>query len=169
MTKEFVNIRIFSFHSAAKARIFALFPFVVLRCFLSDNLATAMPHIILEHSPNIVEKVEYRELFHKLHEVMTSFGVFTLDDIKSRVRANAEYYIADGDERHAFVHLELGILSGRSLDLREELGEKMMSVLQTHFRDSLHERHCIISLEIRELDRETYRKIVSAHASSAGM
>lgn len=128
-----------------------------------------MPHIILEHSTNIVEKTDFTSLFKKLHDTMMTFGVFTLDDLKSRAYASDNYFIADGKEHHAFVHVEVGILSGRSLEMREKLSEQMIGVLQDAFRDSLHERHCIVSLEVRELDRSTYRKVVTAHASSSGM
>jgi 5-carboxymethyl-2-hydroxymuconate isomerase len=128
-----------------------------------------MPHIILEHSANIVEKSDFKGVLKRLHDTMMEFGVFSLNDIKSRVYAVNNFYIADGSPNHAFVHLEVGILSGRNLEMREKLSEKMIGILKEEFQDSLHERHCIVSLELRELDRETYRKVISAHASTSGM
>lgn len=128
-----------------------------------------MPHIILEHSSNIVEKSDFKNVFKKLHDVMMEFGVFTLNDIKSRVYSADNFFIADGAPHHAFVHCEVGILSGRNQEMREKLSEKLIGVLKDEFQDSLHERHCIVSLEVRELDRDTYRKVISAHASTSGM
>lgn len=128
-----------------------------------------MPHIILEHSANIVEKTDFTSLFRQIHEKMMEFGVFNQDDLKSRAYACDNYFIADGKPHHAFVHLEVGILSGRTLEMRDKLSAEITEILKNTFQDSLHERHCIVSLELRELDRETYRKVISAHASTSGM
>lgn len=163
-TKIWVERRIFCF-SLYKKRVtyggnYDHFPPFFWEC---------MPHIILEHSANIVEKPDFTSLFTKLHDTMMTFGVFTLEDLKSRAYASDNYFIADGKAHHAFVHVEVGILSGRSLEMRESISEQLIGILQDFFRDSLHERHCIVSLEVRELDRATYRKVVNAHASSSGM
>ena len=80
-----------------------------------------MPHIILEHSANIVEKNDFTALFSQIHEKMMEFGVFNRDDIKSRAYECTNFFIADGKPHHAFVHLEVGILSGRSLEMRDKL------------------------------------------------
>ncbi|MCS6808419.1 MAG: 5-carboxymethyl-2-hydroxymuconate Delta-isomerase [Bacteroidota bacterium] len=128
-----------------------------------------MPHIILEYSTNIVEKPDFASLFRSIHDAMMKFGVFHRDDLKSRAYACDTYFIADGKPHHAFVHAEIGILSGRSAEMRDELSNDIIDILRTAFQDSLHERHCIVSVEIRELDRETYRKVTSAHISTSGM
>ncbi len=128
-----------------------------------------MPHIILEHSTNIVEKPDFATLFSRMHSVLMDAGVFKLDDIKSRVHPCETYYLADGNANNAFVHVEFGVFSGRSLEIQNQVGERFMAILAETFNDSLHERNCVVSLEIREMNRETYRKVSGAHASSSGI
>jgi 5-carboxymethyl-2-hydroxymuconate isomerase len=128
-----------------------------------------MPHIVLEHSTNIVETSNFSTLFATMHKTLMDFGVFKLQDIKSRVYACDTYYIADGKPDNAFIHVEVRILSGRNQEMRQQITDRFMNLLQDHFSDSMHERRCVLSVEVREMDRETYRKVISAHASSSGM
>jgi 5-carboxymethyl-2-hydroxymuconate isomerase len=128
-----------------------------------------MPHIILEHSPNIVENVDFKHLFSRMHTALTDMGIFKLEDFKSRVSVAEHHYIADGNENNAYVHVELAVLSGRGLDAQNEAGARVMGILRETFADSLYERTCVLSVEVREMNRDTYRKITHSHSSSSGM
>jgi 5-carboxymethyl-2-hydroxymuconate isomerase len=128
-----------------------------------------MPHIILEHSPNIVENVDFKHLFSRMHGALTDMGIFNIEDFKSRVRRTEHDYVADGHESNAYVHVELSILSGRSLDVQNEAGSRVMGILRETFADSLYERKCVLSVEVREMNRDTYRKVTHSHSSSSGM
>jgi 5-carboxymethyl-2-hydroxymuconate isomerase len=141
----------------------------IVNSALSLFICIAMPHIILEHSTNIVEKPDFSALLSTMHKTLMDFGVFKLQDIKSRVYACDTYYIADGKADNAFVHVEVRILSGRNQEMRQQIADRFMTLLQDNFSDSMHERRCVLSVEVREMDRETYRKVISAHVSSSGM
>jgi 5-carboxymethyl-2-hydroxymuconate isomerase len=104
-----------------------------------------------------------------MHEALAALGYFKMEDFKSRVLPSEHIYVADGHANNAFVHVELRILSGRDVHVRNEAGEKVMVILREAFADSLHERSCILSVEVREMERETYRKVTGAHISSSGM
>lgn len=117
-----------------------------------------MPHLILEHSANIVEKPDFEQLFSRMHWVLNELGAFKLSDIKSRVYPCPTYYIADGDTNHAFVHLRLEILEGRSADIKHQAGERLLALLRETFPSSMKERSCQFSVEIRDMAKDAYFK-----------
>jgi 5-carboxymethyl-2-hydroxymuconate isomerase len=90
-------------------------------------------------------------------------GPFKLKDIKSRAVCRENFYVADGNESNGFIHLTLSILTGRELNLKQTLGEEKLSFLKQEFARSYEEMSCSISVEIKELDRDTYSKATSGN------
>ena len=122
-----------------------------------------MPHVVLEYSGNVLEKVEFNDFFKKLHSLIIENGPFKLKNIKSRAVRRQNFYVANGNESNAFIHLTLSILTGRELKLKQTLGEKILSFLKQEFARSYEEMSCSISVEIKELDRDTYSKATSGN------
>jgi 5-carboxymethyl-2-hydroxymuconate isomerase len=115
-----------------------------------------MPHIILEYSENILERPDVDDLFKRLHELLIQHGPFKLSDIKSRVIRHQEYFVADGNNSNGFIHLTLSILKGRDLSLRQALGKRILSFLIKEFARSHAQLKCSITVDIRELNTDTY-------------
>ena len=120
-----------------------------------------MPHFILEYSENILEQVDTRDVFKKLHAILIENGPFNLSDIKSRAIMHNEFYVADGKTSNAFVHLTLAIFKGRNLRIRQTVGKLLLEFLQNEFARSYQELNCSITVEIKEVDTDTYFKISS--------
>ncbi len=120
-----------------------------------------MPHIVLEYSENVLEQVDFKDFFNRLHSLLIENGPFKLEDIKSRAIPHPFFYVADGKESNGFVHLTLSILKGRDLSLRQALAEKILLFLKQEYARSYGELNCSISVEIKELDGDTYRKTSS--------
>lgn len=127
-----------------------------------------MPHLILEHSPNIVETVDYRHLFSQMTNALMEFGVFNLADIKCRFRPCEHVFVAGGNPQNTFVHLEVRVFSGRSLELRTSLGESLLQLMRKTFADSLNEKICVLTVEIHEMDRQTYLKFRNEQTALSG-
>ncbi len=120
-----------------------------------------MPHFILEYSDNILEEVDPKDVFQRLHQLLIENGPFKLSDIKSRAVAHKDFYVSDGNDANAFVHLTLSIFKGRGLSIRQEVGKKILAFLQKKFARSYKELHCSITVEIKEINADTYFKISS--------
>jgi 5-carboxymethyl-2-hydroxymuconate isomerase len=118
-----------------------------------------MPHFTLEYSENILEQVDTREVFKGLHALLIENGPFNLSDIKSRAIMYREFYVADGKTSNAFVHLSLAIFKGRNLKIRQVVGKMLLEFLQNEFARSYQKLNCSITVEIREVDTDTYFKI----------
>lgn len=120
-----------------------------------------MPHFVLEYSDNILEKVDYEDFFKKLHTLLADVGPFNLSDIKSRAIRHQQFYVANGQELNAFVHLTLSIFKGRDLSIRQAVGEKILAFLKEEFARSFEKLNCSYTVEVKEMDKETYFKATS--------
>ncbi len=118
-----------------------------------------MPHFILEYSDNLLEKVDHRQLFRDLHRLLVENGPFKLSDIKSRAVAQKDFYISDGNDANAFIHLTLSIFKGRELDIQQRVGSRLLAFLENEFARSYAGLKCSITVEIKEINTDTYFKI----------
>jgi 5-carboxymethyl-2-hydroxymuconate isomerase len=115
-----------------------------------------MPHFILEYSDNIIERPDADDLFKRLHELLIQHGPFQMSAIKSRIIRHREYLVADGNKSNGFIHLTLSILKGRDLSLRQALGKRILSFLKAEFARSRAQLRCSITVDIHELNTDTY-------------
>jgi 5-carboxymethyl-2-hydroxymuconate isomerase len=118
-----------------------------------------MPHFILEYSDNILEDVQPEDIFQNLHKLLVDNGPFKISAIKSRTIAHKDFYVADGHKSNAFVHLTLSIFKGRDLNVRQTVGNLLLEFLGKEFARSYQQLRCSITVEIREINTDTYFKI----------
>ncbi|WP_424888205.1 5-carboxymethyl-2-hydroxymuconate Delta-isomerase [Streptomyces sp. XH2] len=124
-----------------------------------------MPHLMLEHSGNIRESVDEAGLFRELHAALSEVGGFRVQDFKSRlVRLNA--YIGDGTYEQAFVNLDIRTFAGKPADTKRLISQEALRVLGRHFRRTMAETSCDISVQITELNRESYSRTRSEDLAS---
>jgi 5-carboxymethyl-2-hydroxymuconate isomerase len=121
-----------------------------------------MPHCILEYSANIPESPDFQALFRQLHDLLMASGQFTLDDIKSRAIRHEVFRIGDGDPRRTFIAMNLGLLSGRSDEVKSDLARSVRELLERAFAKALAETICSLTVQVSELHRPSYQKVVSA-------
>ena len=115
-----------------------------------------MPHLVLEHTPNIAEKTNLHKLFQELHHVLATDLPTAIHNCKSRTLEHSTYLVGTKTTPSGFIHLNIKILAGREAETLENLGRKLMNVLTTFFSHSLKTLGVSITLEIEEL--KTYVK-----------
>lgn len=120
-----------------------------------------MPHCILEYSANLPGLPDLQALFQQLHDVLMASGQFTLDDIKSRAIQHDVYRIGDGDPRRTFIAMNLCLLSGRSDEVKTDLARSVLELLERAFARALAETSCSLTVQVSELHRLSYQKVVS--------
>jgi 5-carboxymethyl-2-hydroxymuconate isomerase len=129
------------------------------------NKENFMPHCILEYSDNVTEAYEILEALAELHNELEKTGLFNIEDVKSRAQYYDDCYIGDGNPDNAFIHLKVSILKGRPVEVRQHLSNHLLEFLKVHFSASLSELNCQISVEISEMDSETYTKTSSQNGT----
>lgn len=121
-----------------------------------------MPHIIVEHSKDI-EKNSVKELQVEIKKIMNSLieGNFDPDQCKCRAISFDEYFVGQPDQStSSFIHITIKILSGRTLEVRKKLAQMSGDFAQKIFEElKLPSTRCDISVDIVEMDRDSYKKI----------
>ena len=120
-----------------------------------------MPHFVLEHSTNILERYDNAALCGKLHRLLATLGPFEISAMKSRVVPRADFYVGDGEPNRAFIHLELAVLSGREPTLLSEVSRQLHQFLLAEFSGTATQLACSFTVEVREMDARTYSKLTS--------
>ncbi len=116
-----------------------------------------MPHITLEYSSNILEKNNLKPLFSSIHQILTEALPTKLEACKSRAIKYEEFYLADGSENNAFLHLNIKVMKGRSVELINSIALKITSLLKEYFSKSSKALNLQITLEMDELQPTYYK------------
>ncbi|MCB8821125.1 5-carboxymethyl-2-hydroxymuconate Delta-isomerase [Microvirga rosea] len=119
-----------------------------------------MPQITLEFTENIAKLVDYRSVALGLHDLLVKEISCSLEDCKTRLAAVENYVIGDGSFDEAFVHVTFSILSGRTQAVKESLGTKAVETIARAMPSAVAQRTIQITVEIRDLERSTYKKQV---------
>lgn len=118
-----------------------------------------MPQITVDRSPGVA--LDRRAFAAELHLLVARVIGSPVADCKTRFRRIEECFVGDGDETRLMVFLEIKIMDGRSIELRAELTESVLKLLQEHASaPACGELH--LAVDVTELDSRSYRKAVLA-------
>lgn len=116
-----------------------------------------MPHIILEHSNNVVDKINYQEFCINMHKIFMDNGYTNPNALKSRYVIHDKYYIGDNIENF-FIHLNISVLKGKSNTQLQNIIKNAKKLLHDTFKISNNQKPTAFSVEIREMNNELYLK-----------
>ncbi|WP_037906316.1 5-carboxymethyl-2-hydroxymuconate Delta-isomerase [Actinacidiphila yeochonensis] len=114
-----------------------------------------MPHIRVEYDEKVAGVFDRRGFAEGLHGALVEIVGGRAGGCKTRFLPLAETYIADGSDAYSMVHVEIGILHGRTPEARRELGEAVLGLLRKSV-GATPGAELQLSVDVRELDRETY-------------
>ena len=121
-----------------------------------------MPHIVIEHSADFT-KTYVHSLQKKIPQIMAGIteGNFDADQCKCRSVSFDEYLVGIPDQSTAsFMHISIKILGGRSLEARKKLSAQVIEFIHKNCAElNLASSRCDLSVDIIEMDRETYQKL----------
>ncbi|MCP4186342.1 MAG: 5-carboxymethyl-2-hydroxymuconate Delta-isomerase [Gammaproteobacteria bacterium] len=117
-----------------------------------------MPNILLEFTPNVLDPVDFKELFYEIHKILHEQGGIKLDSCKSRVSAVEHYHIGDGHPSNAFVQLTIALIAGRSAEVKQRIGNTCLAQLKLSYAKSMARLDLQITVEIVDIKPEEYFK-----------
>lgn len=120
-----------------------------------------MPHIKLEYSANIKEKVDLNELFSSIHRILVDVVKADLFRCQSRAISCDSFYIGEGVPQECFIYLEILLLEGRAESKLHEAGNHILKLLENYFACSLKELNMQIGVRVVEFPPSHYFKIES--------
>lgn len=116
-----------------------------------------MPHIILETTSDVAENQDVVDILERLVAKLATFETISSASIKGYHSLRNTWVMGEGAPS-GFVHCEVAILSGRSPELVQSIANGMYEELKSAFPSSQESGEASITLELREMDKETYRK-----------
>ena len=120
-----------------------------------------MPHIIIETSKNISTQ-ESLKIGQEIQQIMAKIveGKFDPDQCKIRVNKYENYRVGLEENDENFIHISIKILAGRAVEVRQKLALQSFEFVNNFYKNlKLSQKRCDISIDIIEIDRETYQKI----------
>jgi 5-carboxymethyl-2-hydroxymuconate isomerase len=113
-----------------------------------------MPHIHLQTTANLGE---IGDVLVRLVGILAGFETIDSKAIKA-YHSSREVWVMGEGACPGFIHCEVGLLTGRSLALRQSIGVAFERELQSVFSKSIGLGLAKITVEIREMDIDTYRR-----------
>lgn len=118
-----------------------------------------MPQITVEFSQAVAAAFDGRAFALALHRMAAPLIDSALNSFKTRLYPIADGVIGDGDARHAMLHVDFRLLSGRPPELKRHLGEAVLALAQSHLT-AMPGLDIQVTVEVRDLDRPHYHKAV---------
>jgi 5-carboxymethyl-2-hydroxymuconate isomerase len=114
-----------------------------------------MPHIHVHVSKGIAPHLNAERLLTTLAETLAGIETIRPEAVKAYLSVYENYAVGEGHPPE-FAHCAVAILEGRPSDLRAEISDK----LYLEFRRLLSDvgMEVGITLEVREMAKDTYRK-----------
>lgn len=114
-----------------------------------------MPHIILETTADLPENGAVPDILEALVLELATYETVSSKSIKAYHTLRSVWCMGEGAPP-GFAHCTVGVLAGRPVELRRRMAEGIVRVLREHFTESLEANEVSITVELREMDKETY-------------
>ena len=116
-----------------------------------------MPHIELKTTPNVGRSLDVPKLLSDLAETLASFETVTPAAIKAYHVPIGTWLMGEGAPR-GFAQCTVSVLSGRPVELRCRMADALVGVMRQALSEAIRAGEASATLELREMDAETYRK-----------
>jgi len=114
-----------------------------------------MPHATIEYSANLSGHTHCATLVPTVHERMIASGLFNAADVKTRAYATQDFHVGEKGAAGSFIHVRIELMEGRTPQQRQALTTSIRDAVQ-----ALIPQADQLSVDIRDMGRETYRKAV---------
>ena len=116
-----------------------------------------MPHIVFEYTADLSPLPDMGEVFKRVHTILDEVAHARVANSKSRA-VPVDSYVGDGDAMNAFAHLDIRLMEGRSIEVKQEASSRCLVLLTETLKDSGARRNLQITVSVSDLERATYAK-----------
>ena len=127
-----------------------------------------MPHVSIEYSTNLDERVDMTALCGAIREAMLATGIFELGAVRVRALKCDAYSIADALPENAFIDISLRMGEGRPQAVREQAGKAINDAAAAFLAKLFETPHFALSVEVREISSALSWKTNAMHARLRG-
>lgn len=122
-----------------------------------------MPHLTIEYSGNLDDRVDFARLCRTVHKTILGTGLFELGAVRVRTVRSRDYAIADLLPDNSFIDMSFRIGRGRSEAEKKATGEAIFKAVSDELSELFATPHFALSLEIREIDPDLSWKKNAIH------
>ncbi|WP_024950920.1 5-carboxymethyl-2-hydroxymuconate Delta-isomerase [Cobetia crustatorum] len=123
-----------------------------------------MPHLHIEYSPALEQRVDLHEVCLAAHRAMKDSGIFPLAGIRVRAFAADHCIVADNHPDNDFLAMTLSVGAGREPEALKAAGDHLFTTMKHALELPLSTPHFALSLEIREINADLSWKDTPIHA-----
>lgn len=129
-----------------------------------------MPHILLDYSANMEDRVDIAALCNHVRRAAIATDVFPMPGIRVRAFAATHVSIADGDQKHGYIDISIRLREGRDQDTRERATQAIFDAAKTFLQPALDRYSIALSVEMRNIDASLSPKTgtIRDHLSGKG-
>ncbi|GAB2838364.1 5-carboxymethyl-2-hydroxymuconate Delta-isomerase [Lentzea nigeriaca] len=117
-----------------------------------------MPQITVEYSAELSGAFDRQAFAVALHRTLSPLVSSDVAAFKTRFRQIEESVIGDGSPG-AMIHVRIGLLSGRTAELKQEVGRVSIGLVREHLKP-VEGLPTQLTLEVHDMDRDQYQKLV---------
>ena len=110
-----------------------------------------MPHMTVEYSANIEEKVRIDGLLKALHEAAVSTAIAELAGFRTRAERRDQYRVADADPANCFVAITVRVARGRSAEDLKNLLDTVTGAATAYLEPVFATAPISFSCEVQEI------------------
>ncbi|MCA0359590.1 MAG: hypothetical protein LCH41_00905 [Armatimonadetes bacterium] len=116
-----------------------------------------MPHLQLELPTGLLTREQISQALEALTRVFSAQETIDPAAIKAYARPSEVWLTGEGG-KPAFIHLTVCVLAGRPDDLLGQISDRLFHTMKEVFRPMVEDDKVGLTLEIREMGRDHYRK-----------
>lgn len=111
-----------------------------------------MPHLTVEYSANMDDRVDMAQLCDALRLAAIATGDLPLAGIRVRAIRADHVSIADGNADHGFVDISVRLRAGRDLAIRQQATQRIFEAARDFLQPAMQKHPIALSLEMRDID-----------------
>jgi 5-carboxymethyl-2-hydroxymuconate isomerase len=116
-----------------------------------------MPHIKVSLSANVARPGRLKPLLADLASNLGQAATVDCSAVKAYLIIH-EHFALNPEGPPGFAHVEVALLQGRPVELKTEIAKSMRDILVREFSEKFENGELAITVEIREMDPDTYLK-----------
>lgn len=111
-----------------------------------------MPHIQIDYSPNLENRLDVAGLCRSLRDAAVATGILPLAGIRVRAIRADHVVIADGNPDHAYLDISIRLRGGRTDAAKAEATALIFAAAEACCAEVMATSSFMLSLEMRDID-----------------
>lgn len=119
-----------------------------------------MPALSFEYTANLAIDEKIRSFLLETHQTLVEIIKTDLTTCRSSIMRVADFVIADGDPKHAFIKLTINMLPGRTEEVKNLTGKTLLKKIHTVFSEEIKQFETQIRVYLVDIDKPHYYGLV---------